>query len=152
MYSKKTWMLLSLLLLLLLLLSVFYAYQNDKNIKPYFCLASCSFLVIPCCSYWQHIDQVSVGPFLANFFWAYTYLCTRWISYIYTQYDMNDVTSPVRYLSRRSRLDIRIIFINLIYNIVKVFPLQRLGQRGHACVPTLSPAFWGFFFFFIISF
>ena len=48
--------------------------------------------------------------------------------YICTQYDANDVTSPVRYLFRRSRLDIRIIFYfvkQYIRKVVKLFPLHR---------------------------
>ena len=48
--------------------------------------------------------------------------------YICTQYDANDVTSPVRNLFRRSRLDIRIIFYfvkQYTRGVVKLFPLQR---------------------------
>ena len=48
--------------------------------------------------------------------------------YICTQYDANDVTSPVRYLFRRSRLDIRIIFYfvkQYTRKVVKLFPLHR---------------------------
>lgn len=48
--------------------------------------------------------------FVLNF---YVQISTRKSLYIYTQYDANDMTSPVRYLSRSSRLDIREYFIVL---------------------------------------
>ena len=57
--------------------------------------------------------------------------------YICTQYDANDVTSPVRYLFRGSRLDIRIIFYfvkQYTRKVVKLFPLQRAKSRGSALV------------------
>ena len=101
----KTWM----LLLFLLLLSVLDACLNDKNTKHYFFSRSTLFS-----------SFLAVGTLHTRFTYdplrAYVpmYVCTHngsLFNVLGTQYDANDVTSQVRYLSKkRSRLDIRIIF------------------------------------------
>ena len=122
---------------IMIIISFFGACLNNNNWKHYFCLASYTFLVIHC----RYIQWVRVRPFFTIFSWALTYPCTQWkFVHMYSVW-RDDVASSVRYLCRRSRLDIWIIFYfvnQYARNVVKMFPLQRAKSVWNSALVQCS--------------